>query len=289
MPRLSGVIRRSEKTSEKPFPCASRGTNSLAVSHNLFHWKGANVLDEYHVDGGIVAHLLSCQRASKMKGGLYHLNQIEMAYNSNRIEGSRLSREQTRYIFETRTIDGIASVDDVIEATNHFRMFDYMLDNLEAPLNTEKMKTYHHILKRGTNDADQDWFALGDWKRLENVVGAGIKTAAPSKVEETINHLLALYPQNKAMSFEEIVDFHFRYETIHPFQDGNGRTGRIIMFEQCLKNEILPFIVLDSDKHFYYRGLAEYPREKGYLLDTCRSFQDSYYDSYKNMIWPADE
>ena len=243
--------------------------------------------DEYRIDRAMVARLLTDQRASKMKGGLYHLNQIEMAYNSNRIEGSRLTKEQTRYIFETKTVDGVAPVNDVIEAANHFRMFDFMLDNLDVPLDAEKMKSYHRLLKEGTYDADQDWFAVGEWKQLENKVGDATDTTAPSEVENEVLRLLRLCPQNRAMTFEQIIDFHFRYESIHPFQDGNGRTGRIIMFEQCLKNEIMPFIVLDSEKYYYYRGLKEYRRERGYLLETCRSFQDRYFESYRKMIWPT--
>jgi len=242
--------------------------------------------DEYRIDGAAVTRMLLDQRSSKMKGGLYHLNQIEMAYNSNKIEGSKLTHEQTRLIYETKTVEGVAPVTDVAETANHFRLFDYMLDNLNEPLNAEKMKTYHRILKQGTYDADQDWFALGDWKLLENVVGGTTKTATPNEVESEITDLLSLCPQNKPMSFEEIVDFHYRFEVIHPFQDGNGRCGRIIMFEQCLRNSIMPFIVLDSKKYYYYRGLSEYPNEKGFLLDTCRSFQDNYFESYKNMIWP---
>ena len=244
--------------------------------------------DEYRIDGAMVARLLADQRTSKMKGGLYHLNQIEMAYNSNRIEGSRLTKEQTRFIFETKTVDGIAPVNDVIEAANHFRMFDFMLDSLDSTLDAEKIKAYHRLLKEGTYDANQDWFAVGAWKRLENTVGDSMDTTAPSDVENEVSHLLRFYPQNKPMTFEQIIDFHFRYEIIHPFQDGNGRTGRIIMFEQCLKNEIMPFIVLDSEKYYYYRGLKEYRREQGFLLETCRSFQDRYFDSYKNMIWPTN-
>ena len=243
--------------------------------------------DEYHIDGTAVTRMLLDQRASKMKGGLYHLNQIDMAYNSNRIEGSKLSHEQTRYIYETKTVEGIVPVSDVVETMNHFRLFDYMLDNLSTPLDAEKMKTYHRILKQGTYDADLDWFAVGDWKRLENTVGIDRKIAAPHEVENEITRLLEFYPQNESMTFEQIVDFHYRFETIHPFQDGNGRCGRIIMFEQCLQNGIMPFIVLDSEKYYYYRGLSEYSKEKGYLLETCRNFQDRYYDSYKNMIWPV--
>lgn len=247
------------------------------------------MFDEHAVDTSAIKDMLLGQRATKMKGGLYHLNQINMAFNSNRIEGSKLTHEQTRFIYETQTVEGIAPVTDVVEAVNHFRLFDYMLDSLGAPLDVEKMKEYHRILKSGTYDADQDWFVVGDWKRLENIAGDITKTTAPSEVEREISRLLKLYPQNKLMTFEQIVDFHYRFEVIHPFQDGNGRCGRIIMFEQCLRNGIMPFIVLDSEKYFYYRGLSEYPREQGFLRDTCRSFQDSYFDAYKNMIWPDEQ
>jgi len=239
--------------------------------------------DEYSIDTGKLREMLLAQRKSQMKGGIYHFNQIDLAYNSNRIEGSKLTHDQTRYIFETRTVDGVAPVNDVIEAVNHFRLFDYMLDNLEAALDANKMKEYHRILKSGTFDAEQDWFVVGDWKKLENQVGS-IETALPQDVDSAIAELLAKHPANKPLSFNDIIDFHYRFEKIHPFQDGNGRIGRIIMFEQCLQNSILPFIVLVEEKHFYYRGLQEYKTEKGFLLDTCRNFQDKYYAAYKGMI-----
>jgi Fic family protein len=158
-----------------------------------------------------------------------------------------------------------------------------MLDNLDSVLTSEKMKEYHRILKTGTFDAEQDWFVVGDWKKLENEIGS-TKTVLPDEVDDAISSLLALYSQNHGLSFDNILDFHYRFESIHPFQDGNGRIGRMIMFEQCLQNSILPFIVLDDDKYFYYRGLKEYPTEKGFLRDTCRSFQDKYYAAYKGMI-----
>jgi Fic family protein len=239
--------------------------------------------DEYSISATVLREMLLAQRKTQMKGGIYHSNQIDLAYNSNRIEGSKLTHEQTRYIFETKTVDGIAPVNDVIEMVNHFRLFDYMLDGLEAPLTTEKMKEYHRILKTGTFDAQQDWFIVGDWKKLGNAVGDA-KTTEPDEVDGAIAALLADLPQGEELSFNDIIDFHWRFESIHPFQDGNGRVGRIITFEQCLQNDILPFIVLDDDKHFYYRGLAKYSEEQGFLLDTCRSFQDKYYAAYKDMI-----
>jgi Fic family protein len=240
-------------------------------------------MDEHGANTKKLLEMLLAQRVSQMKGGIYHANQIDLAYNSNRIEGSKLSHEQTRYIFETKTVEGIAPVNDVIETVNHFRVFDTMLDKLDAPLTTVKLKEYHRILKNGTYDAQQDWFEVGNWKKLGNVV-AGKDTVTPEQVDKEIVSLLASLPDNQILSFEEIIDFHFNFERICPFQDGNGRIGRIIMFEQCLKSGILPFIVMDDDKYFYYRGLSEYPTERGFLLDTCRSFQDQYFAAYKDLI-----
>ncbi|MDR1359036.1 MAG: Fic family protein [Coriobacteriales bacterium] len=239
--------------------------------------------DEYSIDTVALREMLQAQRRTQMKGGIYHYNQIDFAYNSNRIEGSRLTHEQTRYIFETKTVEGMAPVNDVIEMVNSFRLFDQMLDKLDTPLTAEKMKEYHRILKAGTLDAQQDWFVVGDWKKLGNVVGE-TETTKPEDVEGAIATLLASFPQSEVLSFDDIIDFHWRFESIHPFQDGNGRIGRIIMFEQCLQNDILPFIVLDDEKYYYYRGLQEYPTEKGFLLDTCRSFQDKYFATYKDMV-----
>jgi Fic family protein len=240
-------------------------------------------LDEYSIDTARLREMLLAQRRTQMKGGIYHFNQIDLAYNSNRIEGSKLTHDQTRYIFETKTVEGIAPVNDVIEMVNHFRLFDYMLDNLNATLSVEKMKEYHRILKSGTLDAQQDWFVVGDWKKLANEVG-DTKTTRPEEVDFAVAELLDCYARSTELSFEDIVDFHHRFESIHPFQDGNGRIGRIIMFEQCLQCGILPFIVLDDDKYFYYRGLKTYESEKGFLLDTCRSFQDKYFASYGGMV-----
>ncbi|MDR1768517.1 MAG: Fic family protein [Propionibacteriaceae bacterium] len=209
----------------------------------------------------------------RLPGGLYHLTQVALAYNSNRIEGSQLSPEQTRYIFETRTVIGDARVDDIIETSNHFRAFDRMLDNVGAELTATRIREYHAILKTGTSDAQKEWFAVGDWKRRPNVVG-GRETTPPAQVGIEIDALLAAYPG--PMAFEDICDFHHRFESIHPFQDGNGRVGRIVMFGQCLANAVLPFIVTDDEKLYYYRGLAQYDDEPGYLRDTFRHFQDRY-------------
>lgn len=237
--------------------------------------------EEYAIRSGRFARALREQRSMGLKGGLYHLNQIQMAYNTNRIEGSRLSEDQTRYIYETRTVVGDASVDDVIETANHFRAFDLMLDRYGRPLTAAAIKEYHRVLKSGTKDAERDWFAVGDWKRVPNAVG-NIETTAPDQVEAAIAELLVAHAG--PMTFEEICDFHHRFESIHPFQDGNGRVGRLILFEQCLANDIMPFIVLDEQKAFYYRGLAEYERQPGFLRETFRSFQDSYAERYGKYL-----
>ncbi|HMR49451.1 MAG TPA: Fic family protein [Arachnia sp.] len=237
--------------------------------------------EEYLINARAFAEALREQRAMKLKGGLYHLNQIQMAYNTNRIEGSRLTEAQTRYIYETRTVLGDALVDDVIEMANHFRIFDAMLDRVGEPLTAEVLKDYHSVLKTGTADAEKSWFAGGDWKRVENEVG-GRRTTSPANVARAMDDLLAATPSE--MAFEDICDFHHRFESIHPFQDGNGRVGRLIMFGQCLANGIMPFIVTDEEKAFYYRGLAEYDETPGYLQDTFRHFQDLYYERYRPFL-----
>lgn len=238
--------------------------------------------DEFPLDAARFIAALREQRDMRLKGGLYHLNQIEMAYNTNRIEGSRLSEEQTRHIYETRTVSGDAlSVDDVVETSNHFRAFDWMLDHLDAPIDAAKIREYHRILKTGTSDAAKPWFAVGDWKRAANEIG-GTTTSAPADVDRDIHTLLANTPS--VMRFDDVCDFHHRFEAIHPFQDGNGRVGRLLMFEQCLKNDLMPFIVLDDLKAYYYRGLREYDDEPGFLRETFRSFQERYAEIYARFI-----
>ncbi|WP_199899000.1 Fic family protein [Paenibacillus popilliae] len=219
------------------------------------------------------------EKEMKLKGGLYHQTQIKLAYNSNRIEGSRLSEDQTRYIYDTNTInvepDEAASVDDIIETVNHFSCFDDMLAHADEELTEDMIKEFHRLLKRSTSDERKEWFRVGDYKTRPNVVG-DTKTTAPAKVGGEIQKLLADYRNKKNKSVEDIVDFHYRFESIHPFQDGNGRVGRIIMFKECLKNDILPFIIDYEHKLFYYRGLKEFTTEKGYFADTCLSAQDQY-------------
>ena len=238
--------------------------------------------DEYAIDAPSFARTLRDQRRTQMKGGLYHLNQVLMAYNSNRIEGSRLDEEQTRFIYETRTITGEnVAVDDVVEAVNSFELFDEMIDRLGEPLTAETMKDYHRVLKQGTADARRPSFAVGDYKRVPNVVG-GRETVAPEHVALAVDDLIARTPAR--MTFDDIADFHHRFEAIHPFQDGNGRVGRILMFQQCLDNGIMPFIVLDSTKAFYYRGLSEYEQEPGFLRETFRFLQDDYYERFARFV-----
>jgi Fic family protein len=219
------------------------------------------------------------EKEAKRKGGLYHKTQVNLAYNSNRIEGSKLTEEQTRYIFETRTIgfkdQEAVPVDDIIETSNHFIAFDYLLDTLDEPLSNDIIKEFHRILKTGTADATKKWFNTGEWKKLPNEVG-GMKTALPKDVEIEMNKLNDWYHSLSRIEFENIIEYHYRFEKTHPFQDGNGRAGRLIMFRECLKNNIIPFILDDSRKQFYYRGLREFEKVRGYLTDTCLSAQDIY-------------
>ena len=226
----------------------------------------------------LLAYLVE-EKQSKRKGGLYHKTQVNLAYNSNRIEGSKLTEEQTRYIFETRTIgfkdEEAIPVDDIIETSNHFVAFDNMLDKIEEPLSNTVIKEFHRILKTGTSDAGKPWFHVGDWKKMPNEVG-GIETTLPEDVETEMDKLNDWYESLPEIIFENIVEYHYLFETIHPFQDGNGRVGRLLMFRECLRNNIIPFIIDDNYKQFYYRGLKEFPTVREYLTDTCLSAQDTY-------------
>ena len=218
------------------------------------------------------------EKEAKLKGGIYHKTQIDLTYNSNHIEGSRLTHDQTRYIFETNTI-GIEGesvrVDDIIETTNHFRCIDLIIDRAEERLTESLIKELHSILKMGTSDSRKDWFTVGDYKRLPNEVG-GNETTAPEDVHREIKALFKEYNGKKRKSFEDIIDLHQRFEAIHPFQDGNGRVGRLVMFKECLANGYVPFIITEELKMFYYRGLREWNNVRGYLLDTCLTAQDNY-------------
>lgn len=229
---------------------------------------------------------LRLEKENRVPGGIYHKVQIELTYNSNHIEGSRLTHDQTRYIFETNTIDapdGSVNVDDILETVNHFRCIDLVIDQAKRPLSESLIKQLHRILKTGTADSRKNWIAVGDYKRLANEVG-GMETAAPEDVSKRMKELLAEYRSCTTVSFDDLLDFHYRFESIHPFQDGNGRVGRLILFKECLRHDIVPFIIEDDMKMFYYRGLREWKNERGYLRDTCLAAQDRfkvYLDYYK--------
>ena len=221
---------------------------------------------------------LKREKDSGLKGGIYHRTQIDLTYNSNHIEGSRLTHEQTRYIFETNTIgfEGESiRIDDIIETTNHFRCIDFIIERAEERLTEKIIKELHKMLKANTSDSRKEWFAVGEYKHLPNEVG-GNETTAPENVHREMQALLKEYNSIKQKSLEDIIDLHQRFEVIHPFQDGNGRVGRLIMFKECLANNIVPFIITEELKMFYYRGLHEWDRVRGFLLDTCLTAQDNY-------------
>ena len=226
----------------------------------------------------ILLDILQEQKASMYSGGIYHKTQIDLTYNSNHIEGSRLTHDQTRYIFETNTIGvekDVLNVDDVIETANHFRCIDMIIDNAKAALTEKFIKELHLILKSSTSNSRKEWFAVGDDKKMPKEDG-GMDTALPEEVADKMKALLTEYNGKEEKTFEDILDFHVKFERIHPFQDGNGRVGRLIMFKECLKYNIVPFIIEDNLKMFYYRGLKEWNNEKGYLTDTCLTAQDKY-------------
>ena len=218
------------------------------------------------------------EKEAKVSGGIYHRTQIDLTYNSNHIEGSRLTHDQTRYIFETNTI-GITNesvnVDDIVETTNHFRCIDFIIDHASDRLSEALIKELHRILKTGTSDSRKSWFNIGDYKRLPNEVG-GNETCPPEEVHSHMKALLTAYNTKKEKSLEDIIDLHQQFEAIHPFQDGNGRVGRLVMFKECLANGIVPFIITEELKFYYYRGLREWGRVNGYLTDTCLAAQDQY-------------
>lgn len=226
----------------------------------------------------ILLNILKEQKEMKLKGGIYHRTQIDLTYNSNRIEGSKLTQDQTRYIFETNTVgisEASINVDDIIETSNHFRCIDFIIDKASSKLSESLIKELHFLLKSGTSDSRKDWFNVGEYKKLPNEVG-GNETTLPKDVSTEMKNLLFNYHQKQKKSFEDIIDFHYQFEMIHPFQDGNGRVGRLIMFKECLANNIVPFIIDEERKMFYYRGLQEWPKIKEFLADTCLSAQDRY-------------
>ncbi len=238
----------------------------------------------------VILQALREEKSAKISGGIYHETQVRLTYNSNRIEGSKLSEDQTRLIFETNTIgaeEGVP-VDDIIETANHFRALDYIIDCAEEPLTEDIIKTLHKILKTGTRDSHLSWFNVGEYKSKPNIVG-GQKTTPPSKVAGEMKKLIDAYSKIHDIRLEDIIKFHHDFEIIHPFQDGNGRVGRLIAFKECLRFDIVPFIIEDSKKMFYYRGLKEWNSERGFLIETCLDAQDTYkallryFEIYKNQ------
>lgn len=225
----------------------------------------------------VLLQTLRDEKSVRLSGGLYHELQVRLTYNSNHIEGSQLSEDQTRLIFETNTLDADSGlpVDDIIETVNHFRGIDFVIDRAEQPLNEEIIKELHRILKQGTTESSLEWFAVGDYKRRPNMVG-GRETAKPQDVASQMKQLLSRYESLNRVEFDDIVEFHYQFELIHPFQDGNGRVGRLIALKECLRHGIIPFIIEDSKKLFYYRGLSQWESEKGYLRETCLDGQDTF-------------
>ncbi len=222
--------------------------------------------------------ILVAEKKAKLSGGIYHKVQIDLTYNSNHIEGSRLTHDQTRYIFETNTIaigGGAVKVDDIVETANHFKCIDLIIENAQKAISEAFIKELHRTLKNGTTDARQDWFAVGDYKKLPNTVG-DMSTVQPEEVAQKMKELLSEYNAEKEKSFDDLLDFHYKFECIHPFQDGNGRIGRLLLFKECLKHNIVPFIIDDELKMFYYRGLKEWNDEREYLRDTCLAAQDKF-------------
>ena len=222
--------------------------------------------------------ILLNEKKTKIKGGIYHKIQVDLTYNSNRIEGSKLSHDQTRYIYETNTVgltNEVTNIDDIIETVNHFKCIDYIIDNYKSSITPSFIKTLHKMLKTLTSDSNTDWFVVGDYKKMPNEVG-GVHTTDPKDVSNEINKLLEWYNCKTKKTIEDIIEFHYKFETIHPFQDGNGRVGRLLMFKECLKHNIVPFVISDDIKLFYYRGLKEWNNTKGYLMDTCLFAQDQF-------------
>ena len=251
---LEGKTWKIPSNAEKP----GRKTRHIETEKNLFAF-------------------LKREKESSLKGGIYHKIQIDLTYNSTHIEGSRLSHDQTRFIFETRTLgitDDAVKVDDIVETVNHFRCIDLAIEGANTKLSESFIKQLHYILKTGTTDAQKSWFKVGDYKMIENEAG-GNETVKPEDVASEMKALLADYNLKSEITFDDILDFHVRFESIHPFQDGNGRVGRLIMFKECLKHNIVPFIITEELKMFYCRGIKEWKNERGYLRDTCLTGQDA--------------
>ena len=278
--KLKNAIGISSATMAKLAKNEEVALSTIQALCNYFDCQPGAILSyEKEIDENSILFKLREEQSMRLKGGLYHQTQIRLAYNSNHMEGSRLTEDQTRSIYETQTIgvtEGAEKIDDIIETVNHFRCFDYMLSVADQELSEENIKKLHFMLKNGTTDSQKEWFAVGDYKKRPNMVGNMVETVHPSMVAVDMKQLLKEYRENDNITFEDIVDFHYKFEKIHPFQDGNGRVGRLIMFKECLKYNIPPFIIEDRSKDYYRRGLTEYPKEKGFLVETCRAAQDEY-------------
>lgn len=263
--------------------------NSVLKKISLF--LSCNVDELYReISNNHILQILRDEKEFKISGGLYHELQVRMTYNSNHIEGSKLNEDQTRMIFETRTIgltNNDVPIDDIIETSNHFRCIDYCIDVAEKELSEEIIKHLHFLLKQGTKDSTLDWFNVGEYKQRANIVG-GKETTKPSEAASEIKSLLNEYNSKKEVQFEDIVAFHHDFETIHPFQDGNGRVGRLVAFKECLRFNIIPFIIEDSKKAFYYRGLKNWDSEKTWLIDTCLDGQDTFKKLLKMLEIPEE-
>ena len=267
-----GLSTRTVAKIAKGEKLSTRSLNRIAEYLNV----APELLCRKEADNKIL-QILRDEKEIQLSGGLYHELQVRMTYNSNHMEGSKLSGDQTRLIFETNTItmgDGIP-VDDILETVHHFRAIDYCIDIAEEKLTEEIIKKLHYMLKHDTKDEALPWYAIGDYKKRANVVG-GRETSKPSEVARDMRALLERYNAGDNVTVEDIIEFHAEFEYIHPFQDGNGRVGRLIALKECLKNNIIPFIIEDSKKSFYYRGLSEWRREKGWLVDTCLDGQDTF-------------
>ena len=272
---LSEILGLSSRTVAKIAKGERLSKNTIQRISEYLCMNPENLVRE--VSANFILQILRDEKEMGISGSLYHETQVRMTYNSNHIEGSKLSEDQTRLIFETNTIDTGAGilVDDVLETVHHFRAIDYVIDVAEETLSEEIIKNLHYILKHDTKDSRLSWFAVGDYKKRANVVG-GRETSKPSEVHNHIKKLLDDYNSKEKISFKDIVAFHAEFESIHPFQDGNGRVGRLIAFKECLHHNIIPFFIEDTKKNFYYRGLSEWKNEKGYLIDTCLDGQDTY-------------
>lgn len=273
--QLSTDVGLSTRTVAKIAKGEKLSKNSLAKIADYLH-VAPEFLCRVESDNRILQRLRE-EKEIHLPGGLYHELQVRMTYNSNHIEGSKLSEDQTRLIFETNTIDigdGVP-VDDILETVHHFRAIDYCIDMAEEPLTEEIIKKLHYIIKHDTQDSKLSWFAVGDYKKRANVVG-GRETSKPSEVSEHMKRLLKRYHEKDIITIEDIVELHAEFEFIHPFQDGNGRVGRLIALKECLRNNIIPFIIEDSKKSLYYRGLSEWKNERGWLVDTCLDGQDTF-------------